>query len=649
MIFANIKIKNYVFPVIIIFVGFILSILKINGSSIGIWNKYFYGDSIDKSLLLFEPRGIRSDEWLVQSPFVLSHSNLIGSSTISQGFESKNIVMLPVPAVSFKTLFHPNVWGYFFLPIEQAFSFNWWFNDLILLIFSYLFLKVITKKTFFSIFFSFIILFSSFTQWWRGGAIAVPAFGFAILYFIVKIFHYRNTNDLVKNVFFLNYFLLCYFFILYPPFQLSFGFFMLLFVIGYVLNHKNDLNKKRFLILSLVSCFVIIVSAICIYLYFNEFKDVISIIQNTVYPGKRIAYGGGYSWIKLLNGFYNIQLLVDAKGSGPWVNQSEASNFLLLYPYIAPIYIFIFVNQLIKKKVNWIFCFNILYLIIATLWLFIPFPTWFSKITFLYLVPINRMLIGIGLADLFLNFYFLFKINIPRTKLYFFITLVQSFITFVVNYYIGNYLLKNYPTFIHSEMKIFIISFIAGTLVFLLLNKKYILFIFIFLGYLVISTYSINPFYVGIDPVINTALANKIQKIEKNNMGKYKWIVYDTGMLGQYLIANGANSLSGVYTYPQFDLMHVFDSQENYINIWNRYANVFFVNEKNNTNGFELIGVDQFKINIDPCNEKFKKLNVKYYIFTTNVRYICLRDIDKFSTYTDGYINYLYLYERIDY
>ncbi|MDD2482676.1 MAG: hypothetical protein PHE32_02365 [Candidatus Shapirobacteria bacterium] len=644
--FINRKSLYWVYFVLIIFS--LLVFFGINGSSVGIWSKYFYGDAPDKALILFEPRGIRSDEWLVGSPFIISQSHSIWSTTIPQGFGSKLITMLPVPTVSFKTLFHPNTWGYFFLPIKQAFAFNWWLNDLILLIFSYLFFIAITKKVFFSVLFSLIILFSPFVQWWRGAALVTPAFGFAILYFTLEIFNYKKNSDLVKNVFFLNYFLICYLFILYPPFQVSVGVLLLLFVIGYILNNKNSLDKKRLLTLIFVSCFVLVVSIICVFLYFFEFKNIINTIQNTVYPGKRFALGGGYGWINLLNGFYNIQLLDNIKGAGPWFNQSEASNFLLMYPFIAPICIYLLIRQIIVKKIDWIFTANILYLTLATMWLFVSLPSWFSKITFLYLVPINRMLIGVGIADLFLTIYFLFKIKITKTKRYIIASFVLSLIAFGLNIYIGFYLLHNYPAFIQNEFKIILISLISGMLVFLLLQQKIKLFIFVFLGYLIISTYRINPLYLGVDSIINTPLAKKIQTIEKINKGEFKWIVYETGMLGQYFIANGVNSVSGVYLYPQIDFIHIFDPQEKYINIWNRYANVFFVNEKNKINDFELIGVDQFKINIDPCDKKLKDLKVKYYLFITKNNYSCLKEIDKFTTISD-YVNYLYLYERIDY
>ncbi len=252
--------------------------------------------------------------------------------------------------------------------------------------------------------------------------------------------------------------------------------------------------------------------------------------------------------------------------------------------------------------------------------------------TLLNYAPDKRMIIGIGITNLFLVFYY-----VNQNKKYiantFFnsLALISSVVFFLINLKLGFWLKQNYPNFIQNDMKIIILSFVAGALVYLAAKKRTKLFLFLFLTISIITVYRVNPIRIGVDPLINSPLANEFKLINREDENK-RWVVYDNIILGNYLLANGLNTISGTYIYPQIDLMRNFDSKEEYKDIWNRYAHVTYSNNQNVTSvEFILHQEDSFTIKINPCNNIFEELDVKYYIFMTKEDHSCLKLIKELN------------------
>ena len=101
--------------------------LKLNGSSVGMWDQELSGRKASKGLLLFEPQPIRTDEWLVWTPAALSQARQIPRFPI----ENPNLgagrapLLLNLPVAYYTTWFRPQLWGFFILDFERGFSFCW--------------------------------------------------------------------------------------------------------------------------------------------------------------------------------------------------------------------------------------------------------------------------------------------------------------------------------------------------------------------------------------------------------------------------------------------------------------------------------------------------------------------------------------------
>ena len=116
--------------------------------------------------------------------------------------------------------------------------------------------------------------------------------------------------------------------------------------------------------------------------------------------------------------------------------------------------------------------------------------------------------------------------------------------------------------------------------------------------------------YKGLDILINTPLANYISA-ESERDDSY-WVVYGDHGLAQYALANNAKILNGVHIYPQFQIWKILDPQGEYKDVYNRYAHIIVSEYTEGEELTKLIVNDALEININPCDERLKKLGVKY-------------------------------------
>jgi len=636
------KLKIFIFPAFLLFVYIILVVFRLHSSSIGMYHKYFYGDKKDPNLIFGQPRAIRSDEWLYGTPKVISQ--------VKNNFKIKNDLIgygevMPIqacyPYKHWRVIFCPHVWFFFFLPLEYAFSASWWFMPFLSIIGVYFLFYLIFKKILLSIGLSLAIFLSPFMHWWSYFPSYQIGFISLFCFFFIKSIS-SNKLSTIFYTFFSVYFFICFLFLMYPPFQISSLFIFFPILVSFLI--KNFFGKKIRTITIVILIFSI--SIFFINKFYNEFSEVIDIVRNTVYPGKRIAGDHVGDIIFFLNGFYNIQFLDDFKMVRQWGNQSSASNFFQLSFFCLPVYFWIVVNQFKKRKIDLTFLLLLISYLILTLWYFFPWPRILAKITLLYLVPQKRVLLGIGVLNYILIFYYLARLKIKNDSFYRFLIYYISFFTFIFHLWQG-YLLKKYnPVFIQNDLKIFLISVISFLLVYLLLSKKNFLFLSLLLFFSLLTVYRVNPIYVGIDilnenknyPEIRNLFINLKKITNKENF----FVNYGPNYIQPLFLVNNLRVLDNLYYYPQYDIIKHFDSQKKFANIWNRYAHVDFYIDKVNQR-FLLKGKDGYMVNIHPCEKSFLKLNVKYFIFDYKPpKTVCLNYL---RTFRIGKIN-LYFYQN---
>lgn len=144
---------------------------NLNGSSLGVWDKYVsQRDDGKKTDVIFgQNREVRSDEWLVQTPFYLSQAeedfSLVNEDYSLNG--QNMIIAYNSPVKDITVIGKPFNWGFFFLGRDRGLSFYWAMKLVVMVLLGFEVLMILTKrKKALSLIGAFALTFSPAVQWW---------------------------------------------------------------------------------------------------------------------------------------------------------------------------------------------------------------------------------------------------------------------------------------------------------------------------------------------------------------------------------------------------------------------------------------------------------------------------------------------------
>ncbi len=624
----------WLFPVILTILLILLTVCKINGSSIGSYYALFYGKKNDPELVVNEPQSIRSDEWLINTPMTIAQKNN-GFREINQnvGNGQNMSILIDVPYKGWSELFKPHNLVFFVLPLDYAFAFRWWFTAYLLILSCYFFvLALIPRKRFLAIGISLFVFFSPFVQWWYLYGTVGPIYYslFAGVVFIKILSEKRKWISVLWGLL-LAYLLSCFALVFYPPFQIACLLAMAGFAIGYLLEKRQVLPTKilwqKLAILSAAA----LITGMITFLFVHSRMDVIRSIQNTTYPGNRIQKSGGFDLTHLFANNLGGQLQLPTKAVNYRINHevtnpSEASNFILLLPFLLLPSFYLLLKQYRKtRQLSYSLLFVNIAFLIGLIWLLLPHIDFIGKLTFLSRVPHSRLLIGLGLLNilqivLFIRLYSHFKKEIINKRL----VLGYVVAVFLIESALSLYVRHLSPGFIRISQAIILSAPIPISL-YLLLRKRFewaILVLMIFSFYM---TYKVNPLYKGVHVLTETPVSKAIQNIAKKDSASTWAVEYST--LENFVFMNGGHSLSAVYTYPQLPLWRDADNGSQQA-IYNRYAHTSFSFDRNpNANTptqLELLGQDIFRVRTEPCSSYLKNHQVRYLLAAAELKDNCV-------------------------
>lgn len=627
---------------IAVFIFIFLVIFKIHGSSISMWDNYIKDKQNvnEKTLIMGKERAIRSDEWLVQTPMYLSQSMskefypLYNDNIRSDG---QNMLLYGYcPVFDISILGKPFNWGFLFLDKERAFSWYWNLKWIMLFLVSFELCSILTKKDkSLSVLGAVWITFSSPIQWWFS-TFVVDLFVYAQL-LVVSFYYYINSRkNLKKRILSAIIFTIStmgYVLTLYPPIQVPLGYLVLILMLWILISsikkHKIKMEK--------IDIFIII-----IYLSINIFnlvnfylnsKESLNIMMNTVYPGKRFVIGGGLNFKVLF--YYLISFFLPFKDS-TILNNCEISNFVNFIPAILISYIYMYKKQNKPKKIITVL---FAYLMFCISWLVIQYPKFLAKVTLFSYVTEARLLIVIGITAIYL--ILIFMKSISEKKIFGFkCSVILSFIITIVNAYViySSFMLK----YLKIRYSLFILClFFILNLLFFTGNKK--MWSFIMIVVMIISGILVNPIEKGLGSIYNKKLSKEILKIENKNP-RSNWIALNSGINGQFLIANGVKSINSVHVYPDIYMWEKIDKNKKYKKIYNRYAHITIQLTKQKTE-FILDAPDAFTVRLN-LND-LEKINVKYILSTENLSKYKSEKLIFYKIYFNK-LDSTYIY-RIDY
>lgn len=634
------KYKVWIFPVILLTGLCLLTAFKISGSSIGFYNTLLYKDSgQNESTLLNKARGIRSDEWEVVTPLIIAQSQENFpriNPNIGNGQDMS--VALDVPYKDWSMVFKPQNLIFFVLPVEQAFAFKWWSLAVILMLSCYYFcLYLLPRKYLFAILASVFLFFSPFIHWWYQTYNILPiAFAFLLATLSMQIIDTKSLTN-KKRILLTSstaYVAACFGLILYIPFIVPIGLVIVAFLTGHIYTKaktKQDLLKliNRFVLLGIA----LLVAAFVVFGFLITRQDVINRIQSTVYPGHRVEKSGHFDFTHFYGGSFSMQLQDDLKASHNPLNQSEASNFILIFPALLPVTVYFLIIDRKKGKTDWRILSLLCVLVLFLARLLIPSTEFFFSFLQFNRIPHTRLLIGIGLLDAMLSVLVIQRISKVKNTLPRQLVTGSSIFAFILVLSTGLAIRHKYQDYLGSSLKIIFISFLIFSSTYLFLKKRIVAGMVPLLILALLSTVRINPLYRGLSPILHSDLSTSLRSVGDQ---QGRWIVSNDVVFENIIAANGLRSLSGVYAYPQLSLWEPLKKSQSDIDIYNRYAHVFFSVKTINTDESPVGGrlnppaLDAFQIDVDPCASYLDQMDVSYILTSSDESaYSCLKLIKK--------------------
>lgn len=607
-------VDRYRYPIAAILVVVCVA-LQISGSSIGQWNKLFYGISNEEQLqqlgvLWGIPRAIRSDEWAVFTPFCLSqeYNSYSATSIIVRGTATDVTTVYGSPAWAIVTLFRPFLWGYMILGSEYGLSFFWCARFFALFLASYECAKIYTNRNLWLSYAAAILIsLSPVILWWynTNGLVEMLVFG---QYAIVLINRFLVTQKRWTRIFCALGLIQCaggFAFTYYPAQEIPFVYVFLVLAL-WVAVQTRQLWKPH-----IIECAIILGAALfvllCLVLGIFSFSyETIHAITSTVYPGDRILSGGGGNISNLLAWLKNVLLPIDPDrltGGNP----CESATFFSLFP--CGILLALYYGH--KKKDLLLRLLLVLQAFFLVFYL-TDIPQWLARITLMSNVTGNRLLVIIGYLDIVLLLRSLSlhegKEN-QRIKLFEGIVLSVLFTAIACSAFtdVGESF---------SDVPIYrLLLFIPAILIFVLPANKMGQYGFAgtLLVVLGVTGICVNPIQRGI-PALDMPIIQEIQTIVGQDPNGV-WLADEYGFpIGNLPIMAGAPCLNSTNVYPNLDAWQHLDPEHRYETTYNRYSHISVKLLSDTTQDqletFELIAVDGFQINL--TDEMFDLLGVSY-------------------------------------
>ena len=308
-----------------------------NGSSIGAMSTY-YGHGAPEKEWIGQPRPIRSDEWAFVTPDILNQAlrkDAFAVEDAQMGNHSVSL-MANVPVRHFSTIFRPQFWPFFLLPLDYAFAFMWQCKALFLAVGVFTWLLLLTGSTLASTTGSLWYFFSQFTQWTWSWPSALPELtGMICLSMVLFCYLTVGKNKialalaaLAAAVCSINFALCAYVPHLIPLVWLAVVFFLAWCLASYRQIFVKEAAAARILAWAVA---IAIIGVTGLFEY-RDLQVAIAGITNTVYPGHRIVSGSMPVW-QIPSNF--LQWWVNDGRVPPRLHNNicEVSGFLWLAPF----------------------------------------------------------------------------------------------------------------------------------------------------------------------------------------------------------------------------------------------------------------------------------------------------------------------------
>lgn len=573
-----------------VFVFMVLN--KYHTSSLSMWNAYIQpqmgSEYVDP--ILGVPRPIRSDEW-VMVPETLSgvlthfaeYNNLVTGSSIPNMTASGLYL-------DYVELAHPNTWGYFLFGMEYGMSFSWIYRWVFGFMFNFeLFLILTKEKRILSLLGASMLFFSMFNMWW---SLPYQTMNFAGI--LVLFYYFMNTKNALHRFGYGTALAVIgadFCTRLYPAWQVPIGWVIVGGMLLILYNAKDTVHFKSIDRLIFVIDVLFMVSLIARYVYVTRVYS--EAIMNTVYPGKRVSYGG-FGLDKLLGYITTLTTPMNSHD-----NPCEMSCLFGVFPLSYILVLIVQIKQKFKNKTLWFYSVPA---ILLTIYCTIELPPLIAKLFLMtYSLPMRAV------DMLAINLLILMIVSISELQddggmpIWLAVIICTVCLIPAVNktltenpQYMLIYIILSCFTALLEPMIVYGGKYskafqAAGAAMFTVLGL------------------SVHPLVYGLDALYSKPAADEIKGIVAEDPDAL-WCGLDNFVIPNYIVACGGRTLNCVNQIPNMKFWKIMDPKGEYEEVYNRYAH------------FQMVISDETEIILNQADlltlkiteEDFAKTGVKY-------------------------------------
>ena len=578
-------------------------LLNLNTSSLHEWAGYL-GSQDQNGLVLGVQRGIRSDEWVKNVGILkaLNYENYPVFSNLLRAMPTENDLIAGHVAWSVSALYRPQAWGHLlFGSVTAGLTVSTIGPVILMFLLSFDFFMLLSKSRKLSFAFACVLVFSPFVQWWSSYDLFIA--GFALLlaghkYLTTESVKTKILCALIVVIFAGNFALL-----MYPAWQIPAAYILLGALIWIIITNRKEIKLKAKVDIPIIGCALLILLGSAVYLYLQS-AGAVQEMTNTVYPGTvrtNNPMNPKQLYLTYLNMFspYTGQYV-------PGPNQSEAADFITFFPVGIILCVFAMIRN---RKAD---SFSIIMIILSAFlgaFSFLDVPDILRKITLMFFTMGTRVLPWFGFVQILLFFR---GVSLLKKDVKWYITLpfTVAYALFVI------WKIMDYGKVAGDYLILAIVGVVISVIITAALRsgkneQTRRAFASIMTVFALMTGGLVHPIQRGMDEIDESQIVKDIRAItEEDSEGK--WLVdnlnYPYGMVPLF---GGAPTINCVNNYPNLEMWHKLDPEEDEDFAYNRYVSQIVTDITKDQTTFSVGPVDDLSIlhlNVDDM----EMIEVKY-------------------------------------
>ena len=573
--------SRWLFPLVVVLGLLVLTVLGISGTSSAVLYEYLYGRS-DPHVVVGLARGVRSDEWLVNTPMILAqaatgyrlHNPALGGRDMS--------VVFDVPYRDWSLLFRPQSWAFGWLPLDMAFAWRWWVLSAVLLLAVYaLAVQLLPGARVFAALLGVSLLLAPFTQWWYvGSTLGCLGWGVGAAASFVWLLRADSRRQALVRSVVLWWTASCFALVLYPAFQIPCALVIVAVCVGHLVTRLQEEARRPLLLRTGAAVLAVAAAGAVTLAFFLTRREAFDAVAGTVYPGHREVPSGGFSLVRLMYGVVSPALQRAAAGApsaSPAVggNQSEASAYLLVGLLLLGVCGWL----LVRGRRNGLPVNGMLVTLPLLLVVFLAHLFWsgsgvLTHLLGLGLVPQNRLHIGLGLLSTMLVLATVAELRRQQVRAPVVLALASTLAALLLAG-VAAWRVHHISSVLSGSWVVLAVSVLAFAAAVLLLSRAHVLAgVAVLAGLGAFASLAVNPVYRGVVDARKTAVGQAIVTTDTADPGG--WVSL-AGLYGNaVMVESGVRTYSAVSSYPLDEVWRDLDPTGRYRDVWNRYAHVVF-------------------------------------------------------------------------